>query len=98
MGNAGSPQTRQHNCSWNATATAKRKLNKIIAIITVLDRIIARRRIIICTLDKTIAKRLFAFILVQGAHEGFANEGTIFRFYPYMRQNDRSTINKVLRK
>ena len=98
MGNAGSPQTRQHNCSRNATATAKRKLNKIIAIIAVLDRIIARRRIIICTLDKTIAKRLFAFILVQGAHEGFANEGTIFRFYPYTRRNDCSTINKVLRK
>ena len=100
MGNAGSPQTRQHNCSRNATATAKRKLDKIIAIIDVLDKILARRRNKIYTQDKIIARNLFAFILVQGAHdhEGFANEETIFCFYPYTKRNDCSTINNVLRK
>ena len=98
MGNAGSPQTRQHNCSRNATATSKRKLDRIIARIDALNKIIARRRNKSYTQDKIIARNLFAFILVQGAHEGFANEGTIFRFYPYTRRNDCSTINKVLRK
>ena len=85
MGNAGSPQTRQHNCSRNATATSKRKLDRIIARIDALNKIIARRRNKSYTQDKIIARNLFAFILVQGAHEGFANEGTIFRFYPYTR-------------